>query len=381
MDKAFSVSQVNRYIRSLFEADALLAELFVKGELSNFKRHGSGHLYFSLKDASASMNCVMFASYAGGLKFEPENGAEVVISGHVSLYEKTGQYQLYAVTMKPLGEGDLAAAFARLRDKLGREGLFAPEYKKPIPEWVSCVALVTSPTGAAVQDMVKVIRSRNPGVKIVVVPCLVQGEAAAADIVRAVREVNDWRGADVMLVGRGGGSAEDLQAFNDEAVARAIFASDVPVISAVGHETDVTIADFVADLRAATPSAAAVAAVGDASERIRLAANLRRRADRAAAQVCAASRAELALLSRDMERVVNSRLSAVRTKLNSRAQLLDKISPYALWKRGFAAVCDEDGRGIRSVDDLRDGQDITLHMQDGRAAARILKRSKHGADI
>ena len=361
MDRAFSVTQVNRYIKGLFEDDALLCELKVEGELSNFKQHSSGHLYFTLKDASASINCVMFASFAAGINepvhqvFKPKNGTKVIISGHVSLYEKTGQYQLYAVHMKPIGEGDLAAAFVRLHKALEAEGLFDIERKKPIPENISCVALVTSPTGAAVWDMIKVIRGRNPSVKIVVSPALVQGEEAAADIVRALAEVNSWsktadKGADVIIVGRGGGSMEDLWAFNEEIVARAIAESDLPVISAVGHEIDFTIADFASDLRAPTPSAAAAAAVEDVSELFLRASVLRRRADQA----------------------INRTISDARTRLMMASQLLDKVSPYALWERGYAAVFSDSGSRIRSACELSQDQIVNIYLQDGKAEAQII---------
>ena len=409
MDKAFTVAQVNRYIKRLMEEDALLCELQVEGELSNFKRHSSGHLYFTLKDASASINCVMFASYAAGLltqttqglldtsgpSFEPKNGEKVIIRGHVSLYEKTGQYQLYAIHMKPVGEGDLTAAFIKLRDSLKAEGLFEADRKKVIPEWVNCVALVTSPTGAAVQDMIKVIRSRNPGVKIVVVPTLVQGPQAAPEIARAIQLVNEWQSADVMILGRGGGSMEDLWAFNEESVARAIADSHVPVISAVGHETDFTIADFVADFRAPTPSAAAAAAVADVSEQFLLASLLRQRADRAINQAYIMAQGRLKILSgrscltrpmdsiamrqlhtqqltKDIDRLISTQLQSCKSLLSNKTQLLEKVSPYALWRRGYAAVSTMEGAGIRSVKDLSLGQAVTFHMQDGEALAQVL---------
>jgi exodeoxyribonuclease VII large subunit len=397
--RALSVAQVNRYIKGLFENDALLCELRVEGELSNFKRHGSGHLYFTLKDGSAALNCVMFASYAAGLSFEPKSGNKVIVSGHISLYEKTGQYQLYAAHMKPAGEGDLAAAFIKLRDSLKAEGLFEPERKKPIPAWVNCVALVTSPTGAAVQDMIKVIHGRSPGVKIIVVPALVQGENAAADIVRAIH-LAETTEADVIIVGRGGGSMEDLQAFNEEIVARAIAASRLPVVSAVGHETDFTIVDFVADFRAPTPSAAAVAVVTDISEQLLKARALRQRADRAVSHACLKARARLQALSKrpcltrpldavlmrqlhtqqlskDMERIINQRLRDRKTTLENCRLLLEKLSPFTLWKRGYTVVCAEDGTGLRSVKDMFPEQAVTLHMQDGDAAARILDVKPH----
>jgi len=408
MDRAFSVAQVNRYIKRLLEEDALLCELQIEGELSNFKRHSSGHLYFTLKDAYASINCVMFASYTSGLSFEPESGNKVVITGHVSLYEKTGQYQLYAIHMKPVGEGDLAAAFIRLRDTLEAEGLFDPKHKKAIPDWVNCVALITSPTGAAVQDMIKVIRSRNPSVKIVVVPTLVQGIQAAPDIVKAIQMVNTWQkdghaNADVIIVGRGGGSIEDLWAFNEEIVARAIAKSQIPIISAVGHETDFTIADFAADLRVPTPSAAAVAAVADISEQYLRASILRQRVDRAINQACTLAHTRLRVLSdrpclnRPMDGIamrqlhiqqlvksinhsINTQLKQYKSSLDNNTQLLEKVSPYALWKRGYTAISASDGVAVRSIKQLQPGQSITLNMQDGEAVAQILNISPNLKD-
>lgn len=345
MDKAFTVAQINRYIKGLLEDDALLCELKVEGELSNFKKHSSGHMYFTLKDATAAINCVMFASYVAGLKFEPKSGDKVIVFGHISLYEKTGAYQLYCVALKPMGEGDLATAFMRLKESLKAEGLFEESRKKPIPEGSACVALVTSSTGAAVMDMIKVIRGRNPGVKIVIVPTLVQGENAAGDIARAISEVDSWGKADVMIVGRGGGSLEDLWAFNEEIVARAIAACTIPIISAVGHEVDFTIADFAADLRAPTPSVAAAIAVADVSEQFLRAKSLHQRCERA----------------------LNSTLKDVRTQLLLATQMLEKLSPYAMWERGYAMI-DK----VKSIDDMSVGETITIHMQDGDARAKVL---------
>jgi len=372
MHKAFTVSQVNHYIKRLFDEDALLYDLQIEGEISNFKNHSSGHLYFTLKDASAAISCVMFASYAAALKFAPENGAKVIVSGNVSIYEKMGQYQLYAVNMKPVGVGDLANAFDKLKQALQKEGLFETERKKTIPDKVSCVALVTSPTGAAVHDMVKVIRERNPSVKITIVPTLVQGEQAPQDIAQAIALVNQWNKAEVIIVGRGGGSAEDLQAFNAEIVARAIADSKIPVISAVGHETDFTIADFAADFRAPTPSAAAANAVADVSEQIRYAKVLQQRMSRAIGHTIVMHRMHLQQLEKAVHSLVLTRLQNYKNMLDSQTKLLEKLSPYALWKRGYIAVTDEEGKGLQSVDKLSPGQLIKLKMQDGEADAKIV---------
>jgi exodeoxyribonuclease VII large subunit len=259
--RVFSVAQVNGYIKKLLEGDMYLANIYVQGEISNFKLHSSGHIYFTLKDGEAAISCIMFRSYGYDLKFMPENGMNVIVGGYVSVFEKTGAYQLYATDIKPAGMGELYLAYEQLKSRLEASGVFDAKYKKPIPAYPRCVAVITSPTGAAVRDIINVVQRRNIGVELVVVPTLVQGESAEEDIVSAIKTVNAWGEADTIIVGRGGGSLEDLWAFNTEGVARAIFDSKIPVISAVGHETDFTIADFIADMRAPTPSAAAELAV------------------------------------------------------------------------------------------------------------------------
>ncbi|MCL2352887.1 MAG: exodeoxyribonuclease VII large subunit [Firmicutes bacterium] len=257
--RILTVSQVNRYIKMVLEEDVFLGDIFIRGEISNFKRHGSGHWYFSLKDEAAAIQCVMFRQHVP--EYAPKDGMSVIVGGHVSLYEKTGLYQLYAEVMEPLGKGSLALAFEQTKEKLEREGLFDAARKRPIPRNPGTVAVITSPTGAALRDIITVARGRNPSVELVLIPALVQGSSAAGEIAAALGMANEWGKADVIILGRGGGSAEDLWPFNEETVARAIRRSGIPVISAVGHETDVTIADFAADLRAPTPSAAAAAAV------------------------------------------------------------------------------------------------------------------------
>ena len=259
--KVYSVSQINNYIKRLFENDVFLQDIYIEAEISNFKAHSSGHLYMTLKDSGAAVNAVMFRSYAEKLKFMPEDGMKVLINGYISLYEKTGQYQFYVLSMEPAGKGALYIAYEQLKERLERSGVFDQKYKKDIPSYPKCVAVITSPTGAAVRDIIQVSGRRNPNVKIVVVPVLVQGDDAAPSIANAIESVNKWGQADTIIVGRGGGSIEDLWAFNEEMVARAIFESKIPIISAVGHETDFTIADFIADMRAPTPSAAAEIAI------------------------------------------------------------------------------------------------------------------------
>ena len=255
--KVFTVGQINRYIKNLLENDFILNSLLVQGEISNFKAHSSGHWYFTLKDATGALSCMIFRQDAEEIPFLPENGMQVILYGRVSLYERTGQYQLYGEFMEPVGMGALQMAFEQMKEKLAAEGLFDADFKREMPAHAKCIAVVTSPVGAAVRDVIQIVKRRDPRVKIAVFPTLVQGEKAAEDIVRSLRLANEWGGADVIILGRGGGSMEDLWPFNEEKVARAVFASEIPVISAVGHETDFTITDFVSDLRAPTPSAAA----------------------------------------------------------------------------------------------------------------------------
>lgn len=259
--KVYTVSQINNYIKRILENDVLLSDVYIEAEISNFKAHTSGHLYFTLKDSGAAINAVMFRSYAERLKFMPESGMKVVARGYISLYEKTGQYQLYVNSMEPAGIGALYLAYEQLKARLEKAGVFDQKYKKPIPQMPKTVAVITSPTGAAVRDIINVAGRRNPNVEIVIVPTLVQGKNAGPEIVNAIEKVNRWNKVDTIILGRGGGSIEDLWAFNEEIVARAIFDSHIPIISAVGHETDFTIADFISDMRAPTPSAGAEIAV------------------------------------------------------------------------------------------------------------------------
>jgi len=275
--KVFSIRDLTRYIKMKMDADAVLQNVWVRGEISNFTRHSSGHLYFTLKDKDSRIKCVMFAGQASRLPFAPKEGTRVVANGSVSVYERDGQYQMYVNGMQPDGIGSLYLAFEQLKKKLEEEGLFSAARKKPIPTFPSAVGVITSPTGAAVRDIIITLQRRNPAVPILLYPVSVQGEAAAPSIVKAIRVMNERREVDVLIVGRGGGSLEELWAFNEEAVARAIAASDIPIISAVGHETDTTIADFAADLRAATPTAAAELAVPSRFELSDRIGHLRRR--------------------------------------------------------------------------------------------------------
>lgn len=403
--KIFTVGQINRYIRNLLENDFILSSLLVKGEISNFKAHSSGHLYFTLKDASGALSCVMFRQDAAGLPFEPENGMQVVVYGHISLYEKTGQYQLYAEFMEPLGIGALQVAFEQLKEKLAAEGLFDGDFKREIPKNPSCIAVITSPTGAAVRDILQIVKRRDPNVKVAIFPTLVQGERAAADIVRSLKLVNEWGKADVIILGRGGGSMEDLWCFNDENVARAVFASEIPVISAVGHETDFTITDFVADMRAPTPSAAAELATTPLAERREAFHRLELRLERDVSALLTSCRRRLDLLKsrpvmeRPLERIYRTMMDVEETqqrldkemtnRLMQRAERwqyltnrLEAASPLAVMSRGYVMAVTSSGKLLTSVKQAEVGDRVTLHLQDGKMETNIQEKEvfTHGEE-
>ena len=403
--KIFTVGQINRYIRNLLENDFILSSLLVKGEISNFKAHSSGHLYFTLKDASGALSCVMFRQDAAGLPFEPENGMQVVVYGHISLYEKTGQYQLYAEFMEPLGIGALQVAFEQLKEKLAAEGLFDGDFKREIPKNPSCIAVITSPTGAAVRDILQIVKRRDPNVKVAIFPTLVQGEQAAADIVRSLKLVNEWGKADVIILGRGGGSIEDLWCFNDENVARAVFASEIPVISAVGHETDFTITDFVADMRAPTPSAAAELATTPLAERREAFHRLELRLERDVSALLTSCRRRLDLLKsrpvmeRPLERIYRTMMDVEETqqrldkemtnRLMQRAERwqyltnrLEAASPLAVMSRGYVMAVTSSGNLLTSAKQAEVGDRVTLHLQDGKIETNIQEKEvfAHGEE-
>ncbi len=403
--KIFTVGQINRYIRNLLENDFILSSLLVKGEISNFKAHSSGNLYFTLKDASGALSCVMFRQDAVGLPFEPENGMQVVVYGHVSLYEKTGQYQLYAEFLEPLGIGALQVAFEQLKEKLAAEGLFDGDFKREIPKNPSCIAVITSPTGAAVRDILQIVKRRDPNVKVAIFPTLVQGEQAAADIVRSLKLVNEWGKADVIILGRGGGSMEDLWCFNDENVARAVFASEIPVISAVGHETDFTITDFVADMRAPTPSAAAELATTPLAERREAFHRLELRLERDVSALLTSCRRRLDLLKsrpvmeRPLERIYRTMMDVEETqqrldkemtnRLMQRAERwqyltnrLEAASPLAVMSRGYVMAVTSSGKLLTSVKQAEVGDRVTLHLQDGKIETNIQEKEvfTHGEE-
>lgn len=400
--KVFTVGQINRYIKNLLENDFILNSLLVQGEISNFKAHSSGHWYFTLKDAAGALSCIVFRQDAQEIPFLPENGMQVILYGHVSLYEKTGQYQLYGEFMEPVGVGALQMAFEQMKEKLAAEGLFDADFKRELPAQAGCIAVVTSPTGAAVHDVIKIVKRRDPRVKIAVFPTLVQGESAAEDIVRSLRLANEWGKADVIILGRGGGSMEELWPFNEEKVARAVFASEIPVISAVGHETDFTIVDFVSDLRAPTPSAAAELATATPLEsRIAVLDGLQERLWRDVFAAVTACRRRLDFLKErpvlrhplekiyqmqtDVEaqgqallRETMRRLEKNAGRLAAAQARLEGVSPFSVMKRGYAMILDEVGQPFTAAADARKGQKLQIEMRDGRLYATVTGKAVNG---
>ncbi len=390
-----SVSQLNRYIKMNFDADENLANIFISGEISNFTNHyRTGHLYFTLKDDSAAVRAVMFNSSAKRLKFMPEDGMKVIARGRVSVYEASGQYQLYVDDMQPDGVGALNLAYEQLKDKLQKEGLFSELHKKPLPPYPEKVGVITSPTGAAVRDIINVLGRRFPYAEIVFCPVLVQGDGAHLQLTDAVNLFNSERAADVIIIGRGGGSIEDLWEFNDEGLARAVYNSDIPVISAVGHETDFTICDFVADMRAPTPSAAAELAVPDANELQYALSALKNRmflnvssgiADRRSRLEYLTSKGALKspdeMLSNRSQRLdtafskmlssYENRIGGKKVEFISAATALSKLDPMSVLMRGFAFVSDKNGKNVYSSQALAKGDKINVRFHDGSAVCEV----------
>ena len=395
--KPISVSQLNAYIKRVLQTDPILSQVSVLGEISNLKYHDSGHVYFSLKDQGGKVNCFLPSNVAAGLTVDLEDGIQIIAIGNVSVFERGGYYSLQIKAIELSGVGDLGAAFEILKKKLLAEGLFDASHKKPLPTFPSKVAIVTAQTGAAIQDILKIINGRNEVVDIVIVPVLVQGPSAAASISKGIRDVNRlYPEVDVMIVGRGGGSLEELWAFNEEEVARTIFESKIPIISAVGHETDVTIADFVADVRAETPSAAAVLAVPDTKElRIyldflvgKLQENLNywveRKMDRLshldmdAFRLRIFSRIEiLSLRTQQQKDQINQQFEQQTERLSSRIEqnrlILEHLNPKSIMSRGYAAISKPDGTLVKTAMGIEKDDSITLILQDGAADANITK--------
>ena len=390
----FAVSEVNEYIKNMLDTDERLNALFIRGELSNYKVYPSGHHYFTLKDETGALRCVMFRSSAVRLRFRPENGMKVIAFGRITVFPRDGAYQLYCADLTPDGVGDLHVAFEQLKAKLLEEGLFAREHKKPLPPFPHRIAIITSGAGAAIMDMLRILGKRYPLSKVLILPVRVQGAEAPAEIAGAIRYANRWKIADVIITGRGGGSIEDLWAFNDERVARAIYASEIPVVSAVGHEPDVTISDFVADVRAATPSNGAELVAPDKEE-------LRKRLAQTQERMAAAVERQLSLSRQRLEALAGKRvlqspmnylqdkrmtLEYSRERLSSASQRLmqakreqfvrltaklDAMSPLKVLSRGYSVVRTEDGSVLRRAADARPGDRIQIDLMQGTLLAEV----------
>ena len=383
----YTVKQVNSYIKNMFTQDFMLSRISVGGEVSNCKYHSSGHIYFSLKDESGTIACVMFAGQRGGLSFHMREGQQIIVLGSVNVYERTGSYQLYAQEIRLDGEGTLYEKYQMLKQELEEMGMFAPEYKKAIPRYAKRIGVVTAPTGAAVRDIMNISARRNPYVQLLLYPAQVQGEGAKESIVRGIRML-ETKNVDVIIVGRGGGSIEDLWAFNDECVARAIFDCQVPVISAVGHETDVTIADYVADLRAPTPSAAAELAVWDYRQLQGYLDECRLRMNRSMTGTIRINRLRLKELDvrlsylhprhklqdqqqrlieleEELRTLMRDRVKEARHRLAIQIEKLNGLSPVRKLNQGFAYVEEADGGVVKSIRQVEMGDELTVYVTDG----------------
>lgn len=393
MKTVYSVGQVNRYVKNMFIQDYVLRKVYVKGEVSNCKYHTSGHIYFSLKDETGVLSCVMFAGQRRGLAFRMKDGDRVVVGGAVDVYERDGRYQMYAKEITLEGAGALYERFLALKAELEEMGMFAPEYKQPIPRFIRRLGVVTAPTGAAVQDIRNISLRRNPYLQIILYPALVQGDGAADSIVKGIRML-DEAGVDTIIVGRGGGSIEDLWAFNEEKVARAIFECRTPIISAVGHEVDFTIADFVADLRAPTPSAAAELAVDDMAQVMYTLSSYQERFQRDMREEIEFQRVRLGqyqmrlkYLSPEsrlrerrqtlvdfedtLRRAMDNKLQQYRHRLGIYLERYQGLSPLAKLNQGYSFVADTDGRGITSVSQVNPGDRVEISVTDGVIQAEV----------
>ena len=397
--QVLSISQINGYIQNKLDSDALLNAVAVRGEISNYKMYPSGHHYFTLKDESAALKCVMFKGNALRLRFRPENGMKVIAMGKISVYPRDGAYQLYCTAMAMDGVGDLYAAFEQLKKKLAAEGLFDPAHKKPLPKYPGTIGIITSSAGAAVHDMLRILRKRYPLTQVKLLPVRVQGVEAPGEIADAIRYANYHKLADLLIVGRGGGSIEDLWAFNDERVAHAIYQSEIPVISAVGHEPDVTISDYVADLRAATPSNAAELAVPDREALTQTLDSMSSAMVNAMSRQIKSARQHLNVLSesaalrspagyleqkqKTLELLKNRMISAQNQSLSRRKQRfialtakLDAMSPLKVLTRGYAMAQTESGEVVRGISQVELGQRINVTLSDGKLSATVMDKKE-----
>lgn len=401
MGAVHSVGEVTKWIRNLVAGDPILRNILVRGEISNFSAYKSGHAYFTLKDKDACLKCVMFSWKDKGLRFQPKDGMQVIAGGGIRVYEAGGVYQLYVEKMVPEGTGDLALAFQQIKERLAAEGLFDEAHKKPLPKFPAKIGVVTSPSGAVLRDIYRVSKRRFPSVQLILYPVQVQGETSAAEVAAGVRYFNERRPVDVLIVGRGGGSAEDLWSFNTEDVVRAIYASEIPVISAVGHETDYTLSDMVADVRAATPSQAAELAVPDARElsariaglsarlsgarsrwmnakRMKLLMCLRRKAMATPQRIVDSKRDRLERASKALSTGIWQRFREKQQRLDQTMDRLELLNPIRLLRRGYGIVEDEQGKLIRSAAAMKTGDSMTVILADGRVRTSVTEVERGG---
>ena len=401
MPEPKSISWLNEYIKSLIEEEVQLQDVYVLAEISNFKSHSTGHLYFTLKDEKSEIKAMMFRTHAYKLQFRPENGLKVLVHGRIGVYEKGGVYQLYVDAMQPDGIGSLYLAFEQLKKKLSDEGLFDESHKKPLPKFPKKIGVITSPTGAAVRDIIKVAKRRCPFVDLVLFPSAVQGESAPEELTRAVEYFNFAESVDLIIIGRGGGSIEDLWAFNDEMLARTIYASKIPVISAVGHEIDFTICDFVSDMRAATPSHAAEIATPNVLD-LKLTVNSYYKSicssvfyklENYRAKIVAlennkvlknpqilfdTKKMQLFTIAENMSDAILSKTNALRLELTRLSASLNAMSPLAVLSRGYGAVFNEDNKVVKSIDGLNIDDQICVKMADGSIKATVNAKEREG---
>lgn len=399
MQNVYTVAQVNSYIRNMFTQDFMLQKVRIRGEVSNCKYHTSGHIYFTLKDEKSAISCVMFSSDRKGLPFRMAEGQQIIVSGSVDVYERDGKYQLYARQIELDGIGALYEKYVRLKAELAERGMFAEEYKRPIPRYIKVLGVVTAETGAAVRDIINVATRRNPYVQVILYPAIVQGEAAVPSIINGIRALEKLQ-VDTIIVGRGGGSIEDLWAFNEEAVAQAVFDCSVPIISAVGHETDVTITDFVADLRAPTPSAAAELAVcdfGQLEERMAEYAGTMQHLCRRTVQSCRNRAAQYGLrlkvmsplytlrmkktqvvsLEERLQAAMERQLQDTRHRLALYAAQMKGLSPLDKLSQGYSYASDAAGKTLSSVEQVAVGEQIRVYVKDGSLLAQVQEK-QHG---
>lgn len=399
-NSVFSVTQINKYIKNMFRSDHMLNELVVKGEISNLKYHTSGHIYFTLKDSTSAIKCVMFQTYARTLKFRMQEGMEIEALGSVEVFERDGTYQLYVKNARQGGVGNLFEEFEKLKKMMEAEGMFDPAYKRPIPKNVKTLGVVTAPTGAAVRDIIDVSKRRNPGIQIVLYPAIVQGDEAPTSIVKGILELNQY-GVDAIIVGRGGGSMEDLWGFNNEAVCQAIFNSEAPIVSAVGHETDFTLADFVSDLRAPTPSAAAELCVADVRSVLRdinskkelLNRDMRSRLIDSHNDILRLSerlsglnpKVKIAKNKQELMRcqsLLESRMEKILIKKHSElgilAERLNGRSPLLKLSSGYSYVSDTNGKAVKSVKSVKKDDVLTINVTDGKVITKVLSTEGQG---